>query len=74
MVLQLPKLIKIFINNVQSDIGISGLWELYQVFSKLDHSELSKIVLWGKKVQMSGRDYWFIAPYDWHNVVYEMTS
>ena len=74
MVLQLPKLIKIFINNVQSDIGISGLWELYQVFSKLDHSELSKIVLWGKKVQMSGRDYWFIDPYDWHNVVYEMTS
>lgn len=74
MILQIPKLIRIFINNVQSDIGLGDLWELYQVFSKLDHSELSKIILWGKRVQMSGSDYWLVDPYDWHNVVYEMTE
>lgn len=73
MILQIPKLIRIFINNVQSDIGLGDLWELYQVFSKLDHSELGKIILWGERVQMNGTDYWFVDPYDWHNVVYEMT-
>ena len=74
MVLQVPKLIKIFIANVQSDIGVSGLWDLYSVFKNLNHSELSKIVLWGEKMVMAGQEYWFITPYDWHNVVYEMTQ
>lgn len=74
MVLQMPKLIKIFINNVQSDIGISGLWDLYDVFKNLNHSQLTKIVLWGEKIQMAGKEYRFIDPYDWHNVVYEMTN
>jgi hypothetical protein len=73
MLLQVPKLIKIFIANVESDIGVSGLWQLYKVFSNLNHSELSKIVLWGNKVEMAGKEYWFIDPYDWHNIVYEMT-
>lgn len=73
MLLQVPKLIKIFIANVDSDIGVSGLWQLYKVFSNLNHSELSKIVLWGNKVEMAGKEYWFIDPYDWHNIVYEMT-
>jgi len=73
MVLQVPKLIKIFIANVQSDIGISGLWDLYSVFKNLNHSELSKIVLWGEKMELTDKTYWFITPYDWHNVVYEMT-
>ena len=48
MLLQVPKLIKIFIANVQSDIGVSG-WDLYSVFKDLNHSEISKIVLWGEK-------------------------
>lgn len=74
MVLQVPKLIKIFITNVQSDIGVSGLWDLYSVFKNLNHSELSKIVLWGEKATLADNDYWFITPYDWHNVVYEMTE
>lgn len=74
MFLQVPKLIKIFIANVQSDIGVSGLWDLYSVFKNLNHSELSKTVLWGEKMHLSNKDYWFIAPYNWHNVVYEMTK
>jgi len=73
MILQVPSLIKIFIKNVKSDIGVSGLWDLYKVFSNLDHSELSKNILWGEKVEMANKEYWFIEPYDWHNVVYEMT-
>ncbi|MFZ5943903.1 MAG: hypothetical protein ACOYVD_07315 [Bacillota bacterium] len=74
MVLQVPKLISIFIANVQSDIGVSGLWDLYKVFSNLNHSQLYKTVLWGEKVEMAGKTYWLIDPYDWHNVVYEMTQ
>jgi len=74
MILQVPKLIKIFIANVQSDIGVSGLWDLYSVFKNLNHSELSKIVLWGEKMELADKSYWFIDPYDWHNVVYEMTK
>jgi len=74
MILQIPKLIKIFIANVESDIGVTGLWELYSVFKNLDHSELSKIVLWGEKMDLANQQYWFIDPYDWHNVVYEMTQ
>jgi anionic cell wall polymer biosynthesis LytR-Cps2A-Psr (LCP) family protein len=73
MILQVPKLIKIFIANVQSDIGVSGLWDLYSVFKELDHSEIAKTVLWGEKMQMADKEYWFIKPYDWHNVIYEMT-
>ncbi|MFZ7104764.1 MAG: hypothetical protein ACOWWO_19180 [Peptococcaceae bacterium] len=74
MILQVPKLIKIFIANVESDIGVSGLWELYKVFGTLNHAQLAKIVLWGEQVKMAGEEYWFIPPYDWHNVVYEMTK
>lgn len=73
MLLQVPKLIKIFIANVQSDIGVSGLWDLYSVFKDLNHSEISKIVLWGEKTPLAGEEYWFVSPYDWHNVIYEMT-
>ena len=49
MLVQVPKLIKIFINNVESDIGVSALWDLYRVFRNLNHSQLAKIVLWGKR-------------------------
>ncbi|NLT94386.1 MAG: hypothetical protein GXW85_02455 [Clostridia bacterium] len=73
MLLQIPKLIKIFIANVQSDIGVSGLWDLYRVFKDLDHSEISKVVLWGEKMQLADKEYWVVSPYDWHNVIYEMT-
>ncbi|KJS85454.1 MAG: hypothetical protein JM58_08415 [Peptococcaceae bacterium BICA1-8] len=74
MLLQVPKLIKIFITNVESDIGVTGLWDLYSVFKNLNHSELSKIVLWGEKMELATQEYWLINPYDWHNVVYEMTQ
>ena len=74
MLLQVPKLIKIFIANVESDIGVTGLWDLYSVFKNLNHSELSKIVLWGEKMNLTSQEYWLIDPYDWHNVIYEMTQ
>lgn len=74
MLVQVPKLIKIFINNVESDIGVSALWDLYRVFRNLNHSQLAKIVLWGEKVKMAGETYTFVDPYHWHNIIYETTK
>lgn len=74
MVLNYPKLIRIFINNVKSDVQIGGLWDLYNIFKGLNHSELKKVILWGKKANINGKETYLIAPYDWHNTVYKATE
>lgn len=69
-----PKLLAIFKNNVQSDLGVQGVYSLYKIFKNLNHAELSKIVLGGEKIEKKGERLIIVAPYDWHNMIYQMTQ
>ncbi|SMB88271.1 Anionic cell wall polymer biosynthesis enzyme, LytR-Cps2A-Psr (LCP) family [Desulfonispora thiosulfatigenes DSM 11270] len=69
-----PKLLGIFKENVKSDLGVKGAYSLYKIFKNLNHAELSKVILGGEKIKRDGQTLIIVEPYDWHNMVYQMTE
>lgn len=72
-VLQIPSMIKIMWNYVDTDFTISQVWNVYKMMKNIDLTTVKKKILWGSPLMFKGEVYTIIPERDWRNVVWEMT-